>query len=207
MMIFGGICFITDRRLYNGSIEDMVKKILDAGIKWIQYREKELSRKDIYYQAEKLRKITKDYDAIFIVNDHVDIALAVDADGVHLGQEDLPLIEARKIMKKKIIGISTHNLKQAKDADKKRADYIGFGPIFQTSTKNAGKPKGLQFLEEVIKAVSIPVVAIGGIRLENVKDVLKTNVSAVAIASGILSKKDIFTIAREFVKIILYEKI
>jgi len=157
-------------------------------VKWVQYRDKEKSRREVYEQAVILRKLTKDLNAVFIVNDYADIALAVDADGVHLGQEDLPLREARKIMGwNKIIGISTHSLEQAEEAEREGADYIGFGPVFHTATKDAGEPKGTDALKDIKSAVRIPVVAIGGINLKNLKSVLDAGADAAAIASAILS--------------------
>ncbi len=202
-MLFGGICFITDRRLSTLGVEDTVKAVLDAGVKWVQYREKELTRREIYLTAEKLRRITQEYGAVFIVNDHADIALSVGADGVHLGQDDLPLKEARKIMKDKIIGISTHNLEQAKEAEEGGAEYIGFGPVFSTTTKEAaGTPRGIETLKKVTDVVSIPVVAIGGIKLDNLEEVIEAGAEAVAVASGILTSDNIYRTASEFVKIV-----
>ncbi len=132
--------------------EDMVFKILGAGIRWVQYREKEKSRKDIYQESLIVREMTRQYNAVFIVNDHADIAFAVGAEGVHLGQDDLPIREARKILgKNKIIGLSTHDIEQALNAKKEGADYIGFGPIFHTKTKEAGEPRGLDMLRNVKK--------------------------------------------------------
>ncbi|VAX34697.1 Thiamin-phosphate pyrophosphorylase [hydrothermal vent metagenome] len=204
-MLYGGICFITDSSLSALSVEETVRRVLDAGVRWIQYREKALCRKDIFLQAERLRRLTNDYKAILTVNDHADIALAVDADGVHLGQDDLPLKAARKIMGKKIIGISTHDMNQAKVARRNGADYIGFGPVFQTSTKDAGTPRGLDLLRDVVSSIDIPVVAIGGINLKNLGDVMRHGASAVAVASGILKSPDVCRTARDFVNIIYAE--
>ncbi|MDI6889559.1 MAG: thiamine phosphate synthase [Thermodesulfovibrionales bacterium] len=201
-MYLGGLCFITDRKASGLSCEDMTIKVLTAGVRWVQYREKERSRREVYEEAVKLRKFTKDYNAVFIVNDYVDIAICVDADGVHLGQDDLPLREARKIMgRDRIIGVSTHSLEQAIEAERGGADYIGFGPVFHTLTKDAGEPKGTDMLREVKRQVNIPVVAIGGISLENIRSVLDTGVDAVAVASAIL-KGDIKKNARLFMEII-----
>ncbi len=202
-MLYGGICFITDRKVKDIPVEDMVKAVLDGGIRWIQLREKELPRREIFFQAEKLRRITRQYDAIFIVNDHPDIALAVEADGVHLGQDDFPPQVAGRFMKDAIIGHSTHSMKQALEAEKKQVDYIGFGPIFQTTTKaDAEEPKGLSMLKEVANRVSIPVVAIGGIRLQSLEGIFSSGAQAVAVASDILRWDDISKRAGEFVRII-----
>ena len=142
-MYFNGICFITDSKYSDLPLYDMINNVLRAGVRCIQYREKDLSRRQIYENAVTLRKLTRLFNATLIINDHADIALAVEADGVHLGQDDLPLKEARKIMGNKIVGISTHDLAQAKEAEFGGADYIGFGPVFHTTTKDAGAPKGV----------------------------------------------------------------
>jgi len=188
--------FRADRRLY--LITDTVISGLQhihiahlaitAGIKTIQLREKIQTRREIYKEALLLRSLTRKHGATFFINDYVDIALLVDADGVHLGQEDMPIKEARRILgENKIIGISTHTLKQAIKAQSEGADYIGFGPIFHTTTKDAGRPKGIKALIEVKKHIKIPVVAIGGITLENAHEVLKAGADAIAVVSGILS--------------------
>lgn len=168
------------------SSEEMSKIALKAGVKWIQYREKEKSRREIFYEALGLRELTREYGAVLSVNDHADIAVAVDADGVHLGQDDLPLREAREVMGERIIGISTHSLSEAVDAARGGADYIGFGPVFRTTTKNAGEPKGLDALVEIKRHVTIPVVAIGGISIDNLRAVLDSGADAVAVASAVL---------------------
>jgi thiamine-phosphate pyrophosphorylase len=186
-MYLGGLCFITDQKISVLSYEDMTRRLLTSGVRWVQFREKEKSRREIYEEAIRLRRLCKDYNAVLIINDFVDIAVCVGAEGVHLGQDDLPLKEARKIAgRNRIIGISTHSLEQAREAEKNGADYIGFGPVFPTLTKDAGKPKGIEMLYEVKKQVNIPVVAIGGINLENVLSVLRTGVDAIAAASAIL---------------------
>ncbi len=190
------ICFITD-----GSDEEAVLTILKSGIRWIQYRGKGRTKKEMFDKALRLRKITKNFDACFIINDYVDIALAVDADGVHLGQEDLPLKEARKIMYNKIIGISTHNLHEAIDAEKGGADYIGFGSIFPTATKNDAIVQGLDALRKVKDSVKIPVIAIGGINTDNVRSVFDVGCDGVAVSSGLL-RGNIKENARRFLSII-----
>ncbi len=202
-MLYGGICFITDSRFRQYTVEETVRMVLDAGVKWIQYREKHLTRKEIYYQAERLRKITEEYRAILIINDHADIAFFVDADGVHLGQDDLPLNEGRKVMGSRIIGISTHNIDEAKKAEYDMADYIGYGPIYPTSTKeDADIPKGISGLQMITGTVNLPVVAIGGIKLESLEEIFMAGAAAVAVASAILGAESPYNKAREFVKII-----
>jgi thiamine-phosphate pyrophosphorylase len=181
------LCFITDSKVSEKTAEEMTLSALMAGVRWVQYREKEKSRKHIYEEARRLRQLTLGYGAALIVNDHADIALAVDADGVHLGQDDLPLREARKILGKKIIGISTHCLAEALSAAAGGADYIGFGPLFHTKTKEkAGEPRGLETLRQIRQEVHVPIVAIGGISSKDIKQLFAAGADAVAVASAIL---------------------
>jgi thiamine-phosphate pyrophosphorylase len=184
----------------------MVITALKAGVQWIQYRDKESTRRDVHTAALRLRDITARFGATFIVNDYADIALATRADGVHLGQDDLPLSVARKIMgADKIIGISTHNVEQAVKADKDGADYIGFGPVFHTITKDAGSPRGIGMLREVTKQVHIPVIAIGGITPDNAGSALAAGADAVAVASAILRGNIEYNISRFLTVIQSYE--
>jgi thiamine-phosphate pyrophosphorylase len=180
-----GICFITDRTCCSSSPYEMCVAALKAGIKFIQYRDKDRTRREIYYEAVRLRELTRSFDAVLIINDHADIALAVDADGVHLGQDDLPLKEARGIMGGRIIGISTHGLAQAREAQSGGADYIGFGPVFDTLTKDAGSPKGIDNLRLITQNITVPVVAIGGINGGNLRQVMDAGAAAAAVASAI----------------------
>ena len=202
-MYLNGICFITDRTYSALPLSDMVRRVLDAGVTFIQYREKGKTRREVYEEAVRLRELTRSFNAVFMVNDHADIALAVDADGVHLGQDDLPLKEARTIMGSRIVGISTHSLEQAQEAAAGGADYIGFGPIFETTTKDAGVPKGIDILKTIKQNVSIPVVAIGGIGIESVSDVMSSGADCVAVATAIC-RGDITANARTFVQILQY---
>jgi thiamine-phosphate pyrophosphorylase len=200
-MYLNGICFITDSTSSPLPVAVTVEGVLRAGVRCIQYREKNLPRRTIWENAVILRKLTARFNAILIINDHSDIALATDADGVHLGQDDLPLKEARKIMGTKITGISTHDLQQAKEAELGGADYIGFGPVFHTTTKDAGAPKGAGSIRMVKQNVNIPVIAIGGINAGNLASVLKAGADAVAVASAIC-KGDIAINAEQFIRII-----
>ena len=178
---------LTDTQLAGLTNIQITRQALRAGIRVIQLREKNLSKREIFNEALSLKTLTTEHKAALIINDHIDIALAVNADGVHLGQEDMPLPEARKIIgSKKIIGISTHSLRQAQKAEQEGADYIGFGPIFHTGTKDAGKPKGLKALQKISEHINVPIVAIGGITSGNIKEVLMSGADAAAIASGIL---------------------
>ncbi|MCL5022515.1 MAG: thiamine phosphate synthase [Nitrospirae bacterium] len=197
----GGLCVITDRKAAGTGPAEMVRVALEAGAKWIQYRDKEATRREIYGEAVRIRELTSESGALFIVNDHADIALAVDADGVHLGQDDLPLKEARKIMGKRIIGISTHSLDEAVEAAGGGADYIGFGPVFASSTKDGGQPKGVEELCEIRRHLRIPVVAIGGISAANLALVLTAEIAAVAVASAVL-RGDIAENVRAFQRVL-----
>jgi len=180
------LCLIIDPSLSPLDPEEIALRALGAGARFIQYREKHKPRGEIYSSALKLRRITRDFGAVLIINDHTDIAAAVDADGVHLGQEDLPIHEARKIICDRLVGISTHSPGEAVDASAGGADYIGFGPVFPTSTKDAGRPKGIAMVSAVKGNVSVPLVAIGGISGDNVTQVLEAGADAVAVASAIL---------------------
>lgn len=193
------ICFITDRTYCTLSPADMIETVLTEGVRFVQYRDKTATRRELYEHALHLRRITQRFGALFIVNDHVDIALAVEADGVHLGQDDFPLDAARRLMGMKIIGVSTHDLQQAKDAEEGGADYIGFGPVFPTTTKDAGAPRGVDNLRVITENVSIPVVAIGGIACEALAPVFGAGAASVAVASA-LCRGDLKENTRLFVE-------
>ena len=166
--------------------------LLESGAKFLQLRVKTLAPSDFFDLARSARTETRSYDCKLIVNDRVDIALACDADGVHLGQDDLPLAVGRKLVGDKIIGISTHDLDQAREAEKNGADYIGFGPMFITSTKNTGyAARGTEMLRQLRAGVKLPIVAIGGITENNVSEVWQAGANSAAIISDILRAEDI----------------
>jgi thiamine-phosphate pyrophosphorylase len=172
--------------------ETVLRQLLEGGIQWLQWRAKAMAPRDFLQLACAARRRTHSSACKLIVNDRVDIALACDADGVHLGQEDLPLHAARKLMGERIIGISTHDIEQAKEAEEGGADYIGFGPIFGTATKETGySARGLEMLRRVRAVVNIPIVAIGGITEGNVKQVWQTGADSAAIISDLLGADDI----------------
>lgn len=174
------------------AIEDILGELLRAGVKILQLRAKSLAAKDFLALARQVRKQTEAYDCRLIVNDRVDIAMACNADGVHLGQDDLPLHAGRKLLGGKIIGISTHDIEQARQAQGGGADYIGFGPMFGTQTKDTGyNARGTDMLKEIRAAVAIPIVAIGGINEQNVSQVWQAGADSAAIISDILGSKDI----------------
>ena len=171
----------------------ILRQFLDGGARIIQLRAKEMAARDCLNLAREARELCHAAGGLFIVNDRVDIALAARAGGAHLGQEDLPLYVARKLMgKERIIGISTHDLAQAREAEQGGADYIGFGPIFGTATKNTGySARGLAMLKEIRQAVSLPIVAIGGINEANVAQVWQAGADSAAIISDLMGAEDV----------------
>ncbi|HDI79095.1 MAG TPA: thiamine phosphate synthase [Desulfobacteraceae bacterium] len=170
---------------------EMVEAQLRGGADVIQLREKEMSKREKIDFGIRVRDLVKRYNRLFIVNDDLDIALILDADGLHLGQEDIPISYARKWFKK-IIGISTHSIPQAEEAIRAGADYIGIGPISSTSTKENPDPLvGLDILRELNRLSTIPFVAIGGITEDNLSDIIDTGCRRVAIISDILTASDI----------------
>ncbi len=179
-----GLYAIIDYDLLRDRIYEVTQQIITAGVKIIQFRAKNLTDKELVTHALKLRHLAQ--DITFIINDRPDIALVVEADGVHLGQDDLPVSLARRLLKDKIIGISTHNLEQAIAASKEEIDYLAIGPIYQTTTKkNALPPIGPKIIQEIKKITNIPVFAIGGINEENLEEVIKAGADGVAVASAL----------------------
>ncbi|MCL0107469.1 thiamine phosphate synthase [Peptococcaceae bacterium] len=172
---------------------EVVEQLIKAGVKIIQYREKEKKKLYKFKECKIIREMTKRAGVTFIVNDDVDIALAVKADGVHVGQEDLPVEEVRKIVGEDvIIGLSTHSPAQAMEAVKKGADYIGVGPIFPTKTKkDVCDPVGFEYLDYVVKNIKIPFVAIGGIKEHNIKEVQKRGATCFAMVTELVGARDI----------------
>lgn len=180
--------------------ETAAESALAAGVRFFQYRSKTGSRKAIYETSLVLADLLRLRNALFIVNDHADIAAAVNADGVHLGQDDLPLEHARKLLgSSKIIGISTHDPEQARVAAGAGADYIGYGPIFPTATKEAGPLQGIEGLRSVRNAVSVPIIAIGGISGHNIADVFKAGADGAAVISAVLNAPDITSASRSMI--------
>ena len=163
---------------------EVVQELLENGIKVLQYREKEKSKREKLLQCQKIRTLTKEYGCTFIVNDDLDIALLCEADGVHLGQTDLPIKEARKISQDLIIGVSTHNPEQAQKALSDGADYIGVGPMFPTSTKTDLEPsESVDYLQYTCENIPLPKVAIGGIDTGNIDKLLKVSQHAASPVS------------------------
>lgn len=197
-----GYYFITDSKLSRaGNISD-VKSALEAGVSVVQYRNKDGGTNQMYEEALRLKRLCKN-KALFLINDRIDIALAVDADGVHIGADDMPYKVARKLLgKKKIIGLTVHNTEEAKEARCLGADYIGVSPIFATDTKSdAGLPAGAELIRRIKKLVSMPVVAIGGIDLNNAGEVIRAGADALCAISAVVTK---INVAGEILKFQLF---
>ena len=187
-----GLYLILDQQYAKRDIINIAEESVAAGVDVIQYREKILSKRDSLRIAERLRRLTAGTGVTFIVNDDPALALASDADGVHLGQDDISVNVARRILgKDKIIGLSTHNFKEAMEAISLDIDYIGFGPIFQSRTKMVTSPLGIDAIRMIRDSITVPIIAIGGISDENVADVIKGGADGVAVISAILSATDI----------------
>jgi len=190
-MAEAGVYAIVSRSLCGGSLLQTARAALAGGASVIQLREKNAPDKEVLATAAELRELTDEMDRLFIVNDRPDIAAIVGADGVHLGQDDLPIAEARRLLRPgAIVGRSTHSLAQARAAVNEGADYIGFGAIFETATKDNPIVVGPEQLKEVLAEVSLPVVAIGGITADNVGQLTAVGAKCVAVSSAICSADD-----------------
>lgn len=174
-------------------LTEILKAASAAGARFFQYRNKSASMRVAYAEALALRKIAADVGVTFIVNDRCDLALAVEADGVHLGQTDLPYAYARKVIgPDKLIGLSTHNEHQVREAEQFKPAYIGFGPIFKPGSKQDHDPVvGIEGLRTIRARTSLPVFAIGGITVENVGEVMRAGANGVAVISAILKAPDV----------------
>lgn len=204
-----GLYLITDRNICPGNdLIDAVFASLSGGVRLVQLREKDLSTKDLFGYAVAMRELTRRFDARLIINGRLDIALSAGADGAHLGTSGIPARDARALLgKDSLVGVSTHTIEEAIAAEKAGADYVTFGPVFHTLSKAAyGRPAGLNGLENAVKAVNIPVYALGGIDKERVKDVLQCGAFGVAVISAILGQADIKGSAQSLLKEVLYHK-
>ena len=185
---------ITDSRLsLNRNLEEVVNALIAAEIKIIQYREKHKNKRVMLEECLLVRKLTAAHDVCFIVDDYLDLALLSAADGLHIGQEDLPISAVRKLAGNKlIVGVSTHSREQAEQAVADGADYIGVGPIYATKTKeDVVAPVGLGYLEWVAANLKIPFVAIGGIKEHNILDVVQSGAKCCALVSEFVGAHDI----------------
>jgi thiamine-phosphate pyrophosphorylase len=195
---------VTDRRwLGERTLWDGVEEAIRGGATLVQLREKKISSKEYLELAQRVKEVTDRHDIPLIINDRIDIALAIDADGVHLGPEDLPVPIARKLLGGgKIIGSSAASVDEALLFQAQGADYLGVGAVFPTATKRGTEKVGLEDLRGIKSAVHIPVVAIGGINAENAKPVMETGVDGVAVVSAIMDQTDIREAARQLLSVL-----
>lgn len=190
---------VTDRTcLGDRDLAQSIESAIQGGVTLVQLREKSVSTREFLKLAEIVKEITTRYGISLIINDRLDIALAVDADGLHVGQDDLPMLKARELLgPNKIIGVSASTLAEALLAQQQGADYLGVGAIFSTSTKTDAKEVSLKQLELIKKSVSIPVVGIGGINVSNAKQVMATGIDGVSVVSAILAQENILMAAEQ----------
>jgi thiamine-phosphate pyrophosphorylase len=205
-MIDFKLYLITDRKLTADrySLIASVREALKGGVRAIQLREKDLDTRELLKLAYKMRELTAGYGARLFINDRLDIALAAGADGVHLTQNSIPANAVRKVVKKKLmIGVSTHSLKEAKEAEEAGADFITLGPVYRTPSKmKYGKPLGTDVLKDVSRKIKIPVFAIGGIKGYKVSEVKNAGAYGVAMISEILGSNDVKGKAREIIDLL-----
>ncbi len=193
---------VTDRTWLNGEkLKQQVEKAIEGGATIIQLREKELKFEDFLKEAIDIKEVCNRFNVPFIVNDDIEIAVKSNADGIHIGQEDISLIKARKIAENKIIGVSVQTVEQAVEAEKNGADYLGVGAVFNTSTKLDASIVSIETLKNICKSVKIPVVAIGGISEKNIMKLKGTGIDGVAVVSAIFSKEDIKNAAQNLLKL------
>lgn len=194
---------VTDRMWLNGrTLAEDVEKALKGGVTLLQLREKNMKFDDFVKSANEIKEVCRKYNVPLIINDNIDAAKAVDADGVHLGQDDFPAKTAREILgKNKIIGVTAKTIRQAQKAEKDGADYLGSGAIFGTSTKGNAVKMDMATLISITASVNIPVAAIGGITGKNILSLAGTGIAGAAVVSGIFAAEDIESAAKD-----LYEK-
>lgn len=180
---------------------EVLKGVIAGGVKIVQFREKDFPEREIFRRAERYRKITADAGILLIINDRVDIALAVDADGVHLGQDDLPVEAARKIAPDLLLGISTHSLEEALAAREGGADYVNVGPIFSTKTKQGlQKFLGPEAVAEIGERIDMPYTVMGGIKEENMDEVLSRGARRIAVVTAITQAPDVVRATRSLIQ-------
>ena len=196
-----GLKALTDLRLYlitdrhhtlGRNLTEVVREALEGGVRAVQLREKDLSSGELFRLAEELRCLTTEYDARLIINDRLDIALAVEADGVHVGVNSLPVAVVRQVLGQgKLIGYSAHEINEALQAQADGADFVTFSPVFHTPSKSAfGQPCGVKKLADAAAALHIPVIGLGGISLVNVAEVLSASITGIAVISAVLAAVD-----------------
>ena len=193
---------ITDRHWLNGaSLYDQVEQTILGGATFIQVREKELDKEDFLNEAVEIQKLCKAHHIPFVINDNVEIARSIDADGVHVGQSDMKAGDVRALIgSDKILGVSVQTVEQAVLAEKNGADYLGVGAVFQTGSKADADDVSHETLKAICEAVSIPVIAIGGITKDNVMQLAGSGICGIAVISAIFAQKDIYAATAELKK-------
>jgi thiamine-phosphate pyrophosphorylase len=201
---FSGLYLILDQdAVTTASPAEAAAAAIAGGVKLIQYRAKNLSKREAYSRSLRLRELAHQNGVTLLINDWADLALAVQADGVHLGQDDLPPSAARAVLGPgRIIGVSAHTPEQAKAAESEGADYLGIGPIFPSRTKQGRPPLGCDSLRRIRAEVRIPIIAIGGITARNLREVTATGVDGVAVVSAVLGRPDITQAAAELISLL-----
>jgi thiamine-phosphate pyrophosphorylase len=190
---------LVDGRSAVDDLVALVRRLVEVGVHVLQLRDKRLKDRELLMRAQTLRSLTRGTRTLFIVNDRPDIATLADADGVHVGQDELSVDQVRRIVgEDRLVGVSTHGLEQARQAVRDGADYIGCGPTFPSPTKHFQDFPGLDYLRAVQQDVPVPAFAIGGIAIDNVARVLETGVSRVAVGAAVVDADDPARAAREF---------
>lgn len=189
--ILPNIYLITDRHQIGETKAyfDVIDELLSAGVRMVQLREKDLSATELYHYAVRLREITRSHNSLLMINDRVDIAQAVSADGVHLGRKSIPITVARQLLgDDKIIGVSTHSIQEAQSAQHEGADFITFGPVYETPSKaQYGQPVGIDALQTASQAISLPIYALGGIKTDKITEVINYGAYGIAAISALIS--------------------
>jgi thiamine-phosphate pyrophosphorylase len=196
---------ISDRHQTQGrDLLWVLEQALEGGVKAVQLREKDLGGRDLFVLAEKFKRLCERYQAALFVNDRIDIALGVDADGVQLGSASMPVEAVRSLIGEgKQIGVSMHSLKEAKEAQQAGADFVLFGPVYFTPSKAAyGEPQGLARLKKIVEKISLPVYAIGGIKAVHIGELKKTGIQGVALISAIMEASNPLSASRELLRIL-----
>ena len=194
---------VTDRSWLNGkTLCEQVEKAIKGGVTFVQLREKNLDEKSFFEEAVEIQSLCRKYSIPFVINDNVEIARRINADGVHVGQSDMEAVDVRKMLgKDKILGVSVQTVEQALIAQKQGADYLGVGAVFPTGTKKDAEDVSYETLKEICKAVKIPVVAIGGITSDNVSELKNSGISGIAVISAIFAAEDIEFAAKNLKKL------
>ena len=196
---------VTDRHQTQGrDVLRVLEQALDGGVRAVQLREKDLDGRELFFLAEKARVLCARYGAALFINDRIDVACAVDADGVQLGKSSIPIESARPLLgADQMIGVSTHSLAEATEAERQGADFILYGPVYFTPSKAAyGAPQGLAAVKKIVENVSLPVYAIGGVKLENVAGVMSVGVHGIALISAVMAASDPKNSAESFLRLL-----